>query len=108
MRALREVMLKPFVYPALLSPLYLHAYLARVNCARTDTSTNVCRDALPHYHAHTDPSQILRQVARTTKPFQQLSPLGSCLYDNSCHSTPMISDFLVFSGGSKQRDLNSH
>lgn len=79
------------------------------NCARTGTSsTNVCRDTLPHQHAHADPSQILRQVARTTKPLQQLSPLGSRLYDNSCHSTPMMSDFLVFGGGSQQWDPSSH
>jgi len=51
-------------------------------------------------HTHTQiPGQLLRQVARTAKPLQQLSSLGSCLHDNSRHDAPTMSDFLVFTCG---------
>lgn len=96
-----KVMFKPFVCPVLLIPLGLlplrcpgPVYIyARIH-AQTHTHTH---QKHPQKHtlsqtctqAHTlDPGQLLRQVARTAKPLQQLSSLGSCRHNNSRHDAP--------------------
>lgn len=82
-------MFKPFVCPVLLIPFSLLPILCPV------PSTRLCQDmhiSQTHFPSQTrtltDPGQLLQQVARTAKPLQQLSSLGSCLHDNNRHDAP--------------------